>query len=142
MGVKCLESRKPNVFPLTLKQVTDIFEEYKVDHGMGKEIRASHADFYRFAGIAVADVRNFMNSESSSGRMYKSLGDKLKNIDTWIKAEYDVDPRWNGPSTGKAIFLQKQDFGFGSSYTDKVEQQSSGEMKVNVVFGGVKDAFG
>lgn len=138
---KSLKRDKPNVFPLTLQQLSDAFEEYKKSHGVGTDLRASHADFFRCAGITVSDVKTFMQSDSSVGRSYKPLADKLKNIDTWIKAEYDIDPRYNGPGTGKAIFLQKQDFGFGSAYSDKVEQQTSGDMRINVVFGGAKDSF-
>lgn len=125
-------------FSLTYQQVFDLFDQYKQEHGTGKDYRASHADFYRFIGVSIDDVRQFVKMPNPHNKATAAL---LKNIDTWIKAEYDIDPRYNGPGTGKSIFLHKQDFGFGSAYTDKVEQQASGEIKLQVSFGGAKDAF-
>ncbi len=125
-------------FPLTYQQTLDAFELYKQDHGTGKDYRASHADFFRCAGVSIDEVKRFVSEPNKHNLQTAAL---LKNIDTWIKAEYDIDPRWNGPGTGKAIFLHKQDFGFGSAYVDKVEQQQSGKMALEINFGGAKDAF-
>ena len=64
------------------------------------------------------------------------LSDLLKNFGTWMDGK--VIDRYSAPM---AKFLLSQGFG-GYRYTDKQEVEQNVNAKVQVIFDGVKDAFG
>lgn len=74
---------------------------------------------------------------------YGEAAEELRRLATYIRGQYSTAPGWSGNCSGKALFLQKQDFD-GHPLADKIEQASSGEISVKLVgdFGGVENPFG
>ena len=66
---------------------------------------------------------------------------ELKKFATWIRAQYNTAPGWSGPNSSKSIFANKQDFD-GCKMVDKQDEgKGTGELTINIEFGGSKTAF-
>ena len=89
-------------------------------------------------GVSDDELINVMENPNEKNM---ELAQLLKKYVTWQKGQYLAGKGWGGPNSSKAIFALKQKMG-GYQFTDKQEVQQNTDVKINVRFGKVKDAFG
>ena len=129
-------SRTPQ-FPLSYSEVKAEIEQYKQDLADGVIDRADFWDFCGRLGVSDDELINVMEQPNDKNQELSLL---LKKYVTWQKGQYLAGKGWGGPNSSKAIFALKQKLG-GYQFTDKQEVQQNTAVKVNVVFGKVKDPF-
>lgn len=130
-------SRVPQ-FPLSYAEVKEQIELYKADLANGVIDRADFWDFCGRLGVSDDELINVMENPCDKNI---ELAQLLKKYVTWQKGQYLAGKGWGGPNSSKAIFALKQKIG-GYQFTDKQEVQQNTDVKINVRFGKVKDAFG
>ena len=125
-------------FHLTYNEVKREIELYKQDLATGTIDRADFWDFCGRLGVSDDELINVMENPNEKNM---ELAQMLKKYVTWQKGQYLAGKGWGGPNSSKAIFALKQKMG-GYQFTDKQEVQQNTDVKINVRFGKVKDAFG
>lgn len=130
-------SRTPQ-FPLSYSEVKAEIEQYKQDLASGAIDRADFWDFCGRLGVSDDELINVMEQPNDKNQELSQL---LKKYVTWQKGQYLAGKGWGGPNSSKAIFALKQKLG-GYQFTDKQEVQQNTDVKIQVSFGKVKDAFG
>lgn len=125
-------------FPLSYMEVKREIEQYKQDLANGTIDRADFWDFCGRLGVSDDELINVMEQPNDKNQ---ELAQLLKKYVTWQKGQYLAGKGWGGPNSSKAIFALKQKMG-GYQFTDKQEIQQNNDVKVNVIFGKVKDPFG
>lgn len=130
-------SRVPQ-FPLSYAEVNEQIKLYKADLANGVIDRADFWDFCGRLGVSDDELINVMENPCDKNI---ELAQLLKKYVTWQKGQYLAGKGWGGPNSSKAIFALKQKIG-GYQFTDKQEVQQNTDVKINVRFGKVKDAFG
>ena len=125
-------------FPLSYAEVKEQIELYKADLTNGIIDRADFWDFCGRLGVPDDELINVMENPCDKNI---ELAQLLKKYVTWQKGQYLAGKGWGGPNSSKAIFALKQKMG-GYQFTDKQEVQQNADVKINVRFGKVKDAFG
>ena len=124
-------------FPLNLKQTIASINQYKHDTETGVIPRPDIADYCARIGVS---LDTFVEVVKEPKAKNIALAEQLKIFLTWFQAQYMTHPGWDGQQIKKALIALKQDFG-GYAYTDKVEQQQTGEISIKVDFGGNDEAF-
>lgn len=124
-------------FPLDYKQTVASIKQYKEDTERGMIQRPDIADYCARIGISLDTFVQVIKEPKAKNI---ALAEQLKIFVTWFQAQYMCHPGWDGQQIKKALIALKQDWG-GYAYTDKVEQQQSGDIKIRVDFGGNADAF-
>ena len=130
-------ANKP-AFPLSYKQTVAAIEDYKskVESGVYPK-----ADWWHFCGTIGLDADTVSKAIKRPPANKVDVSRELKKFATWIRGQYNTAPGWSGPNSSKSIFANKQDFD-GCKMIDKAEDgKSSGELTINIEFGGSKTAF-
>ena len=126
------------VFPLSYKQVVAAINDYKHKVETGEYPKA---DWWHFCGTIGMDAESVSKAIKSPPANKMDVARELKKFATWIRGQYNTAPGWSGPNSSKSIFANKQDFD-GCKMIDKAEDgKSSGELTINIEFGGSKTAF-
>ena len=126
------------VFPLSYKQTVTAINDYKHKVETGEYPKA---DWWHFCGTIGMDAESVSKAIKSPPANKMDVARELKKFATWIRGQYNTAPGWSGPTSSKSIFANKQDFD-GCKMIDKAEDgKSSGELTINIEFGGSKTAF-
>ena len=136
-GRRAYMAGKP-VFPLSYKQVVAAINDYKRKVETGEYPKA---DWWHFCGTIGMDAESVSKAIKNPPANKMDVARELKKFATWIRGQYNTAPGWSGPNSSKSIFANKQDFD-GCKMIDKAEDgKSSGELTINIEFGGSKTAF-
>ena len=125
-------------FPLSYKQVVKAIEEYKSKVESGEYPKA---DWWHFCGTIGMDAESVSKAIKNPPANKVDVSRELKKFATWIRGQYNTAPGWSGPNSSKSIFANKQDFD-GCKMIDKTDDsKGTGELTINIEFGGSKTAF-
>ena len=125
------------VFPLSYKQTAAAINDYKHKVETGEYPKA---DWWHFCGTIGMDAESVSKAIKNPPANKMDVARELKKFATWIRGQYNTAPGWSGPNSSKSIFANKQDFD-GCKMVDKAEDGKTGELTINIEFGGSKTAF-
>lgn len=124
---------KPRQFPLELEETEKAIEEYKRKYYNGEIKIPTVSGFCAFIGT---NEEKFVETKDNPVAKNILISEALKNFGAWSN-----DIIFNQCSAPMARLYLSQGFG-GHKYTDKQDITATGEMSINVNWGGKgKDPF-
>lgn len=123
-------------FRMSEKELSKAIEQYKIDLEKGKFERASWPHFCARLGYTEQEVSEVIRRADEVKGAYWERGLMLKRMLTWIRGEMLSGKGWGGQSQTKAIFALQQDYGDGTQYANNKQTAGSGNVRINVGFGG------